>query len=88
MFNCNYSDELRLDENIKKIWEIENFFEPKRGMTAQETDVEKFSNTTTVRDETGRFVVRLPFIEEKLLSQDICWKKEYKAGQIKLWLTK
>lgn len=59
------NEELNLDESIKKFWEIESSFETKKGMTVQETDVEKFFEARTTRDENGRFIVRLPFVNEK-----------------------
>ncbi|XP_063826497.1 uncharacterized protein LOC135075980 [Ostrinia nubilalis] len=50
------------DDLLKKFWEMEN--EPntiQKEMTESEKVCEKIFEATTVRDEEGRFVVRLPF---------------------------
>lgn len=50
------------DDLLKKFWEMEN--EPntiQKEMTKSEKICEHLFETTTVRDEEGRFVVRLPF---------------------------
>ncbi|XP_063825323.1 uncharacterized protein LOC135074871 [Ostrinia nubilalis] len=50
------------DDLLKKFWEMEN--EPntiQKEMTESEKLCEKIFEATTVRDEEGRFVVRLPF---------------------------
>ncbi|XP_026331312.1 uncharacterized protein LOC113238692, partial [Hyposmocoma kahamanoa] len=58
------------DELLKKFWEMEN--EPnmiKNEMTKSEKQCEDFFDSTTVRDDLGRFVVRLPFATEDPKSQ-------------------
>ncbi|XP_063539370.1 uncharacterized protein LOC134748506 [Cydia strobilella] len=53
------------DDLLRKFWEMEN--EPnmiKKDMTKSEQQCEEFFNLTTVRDDDGRLVVRLPFATE------------------------
>ncbi|XP_047988416.1 uncharacterized protein LOC125228022 [Leguminivora glycinivorella] len=53
------------DDLLKKFWEMEN--EPnsiEKEMTKSEQQCEEFFNSTTVRDDDGRLVVRLPFSTE------------------------
>ncbi|XP_047022485.1 uncharacterized protein LOC124631893 [Helicoverpa zea] len=54
------------DDLLRQFWEIER--EPnniKRKFSKEEEMCEEFYDATTVRDETGRFVVRLPFQNEE-----------------------
>ncbi|XP_060800708.1 uncharacterized protein LOC132901847 [Amyelois transitella] len=62
--NIIMSFHIQLEENelIKKFWEIES--EPssnKKILTQEEQDCEDHFKATTCRDETGRYVVELPF---------------------------
>ncbi|XP_061717581.1 uncharacterized protein LOC133525310 [Cydia pomonella] len=53
------------DDLLKRFWEMEN--EPnmiKKDMTKSEQQCEDYFNSTTVRDDEGRIVVRLPFATE------------------------
>ncbi|CAG9102629.1 unnamed protein product [Plutella xylostella] len=50
------------DEMLKLFWELEN--EPnkiEKRLSREEENCEEFYNATTVRDEEGRYVVKLPF---------------------------
>ncbi|CAG9129402.1 unnamed protein product, partial [Plutella xylostella] len=50
------------DEMLKLFWELEN--EPnkiEKTLSREEENCEEFYNATTVRDEEGRYVVKLPF---------------------------
>lgn len=57
-----------LDEQLRKFWEIEEISSD-RTMTHDEIYCEEHYRTTHKRDETGRFIVRLPFLQT--FSQDI-----------------
>ncbi|XP_053614051.1 uncharacterized protein LOC128677326 [Plodia interpunctella] len=62
--NIVMSFHVHLEDNelLKKFWEIEDEPSPKkRILTAEEQDCENHFNMTTRRDETGRYVVELPF---------------------------
>ncbi|XP_060804637.1 uncharacterized protein LOC106135320 [Amyelois transitella] len=62
--NIIMSFHIQLEENelIKKFWEIESEPSPnKKILTQEEQDCEDHFNATTCRDETGRYVVELPF---------------------------
>ncbi|CAG9134415.1 unnamed protein product [Plutella xylostella] len=53
------------DEMLKLFWELEN--EPnkiEKRLSREEENCEEFYNATTVRDEEGRYVVKLPFKSE------------------------
>ncbi|XP_060810689.1 uncharacterized protein LOC106143274 [Amyelois transitella] len=62
--NIIMSFHIQLEENelIKKFWEIESEPSPnKKILTQEEQDCEDHFKATTCRDETGRYVVELPF---------------------------
>lgn len=53
-----------LDQTLKKFWEIENVQTVVNHTPSEEARAsEEFFERTTTRDKTGRFIVRLPFIE-------------------------
>ena len=56
-----------LDSNLQKFWELEEVPQ-KRFLTAAEQECEDLFATTTTRDSTGRYIVRLPFINKPLFS--------------------
>ncbi|XP_058817142.1 uncharacterized protein LOC131680444 [Topomyia yanbarensis] len=56
-----------LDQQLAKFWEIESCPDT-RGLSKEELACEKYFTETTTRDESGRFVVRLPK-KEDVLSQ-------------------
>ncbi|XP_062542316.1 uncharacterized protein LOC134210285 [Armigeres subalbatus] len=62
---CHIGVEDRLDTQLQRFWEIENFDDGK-ALTPDEQLCEDHFQTTVARDETGRYVVRLPLKEEKV----------------------
>ncbi|CAG7820314.1 unnamed protein product, partial [Allacma fusca] len=55
---CTYT--ITLDELVKRFWEVEEV--PSRQfLTPDEQACEEYYAETTTRDETGRYIVRLPF---------------------------
>lgn len=61
----NLHTQINDDELLKQFWEIER--EPNninRKLSKEEERCEEFYDATTMRDENGRFVVRLPFQNE------------------------
>ncbi|XP_047986442.1 uncharacterized protein LOC125226503 [Leguminivora glycinivorella] len=67
------------DDMLKKFWEMES--EPKdhsKLLTTEEQRCEDFFASTTVRDEEGRYVVKLPLRDDKICkgnSKDIAIKR-------------
>lgn len=56
------------DEILKRFWEIEEQLDTEeRFLTEEEQRCEKFYSDTTKRREDGRYVVKLPFREDKTL---------------------
>ncbi|XP_059217585.1 uncharacterized protein LOC131994736 [Stomoxys calcitrans] len=57
------SDNAALQEQLKRFWELEEVGKPK---PTSDADIwcENFYKSTTYRDQEGRYVVRLPFIQE------------------------
>lgn len=53
-----------LDEQLQKFFEIENF-EGQKSLSAEEKYCEQLFTSTTTRDENGKFIVMLPFKENK-----------------------
>ncbi|XP_062556788.1 uncharacterized protein LOC134221615 [Armigeres subalbatus] len=62
---CHIVVEDRLDTQLQRFWEIENFDDGK-ALTPDEQLCEDHFQNTIARDETGRYVVRLPLKEEKV----------------------
>jgi hypothetical protein len=56
---CFLSQNVELCKQIKRFWEIESFGEDDP-YTEEETFYEKTFVDTTIRDESGRFIVHLP----------------------------
>ncbi|XP_045459242.1 uncharacterized protein LOC123669695 [Melitaea cinxia] len=54
------------DDILKKFWEIEEQSGQKKILTPEEKQCEEFYSSTTRRDESGRYIVRLPFKEVDL----------------------
>ncbi|XP_050343813.1 uncharacterized protein LOC126769218 [Nymphalis io] len=68
------------DDILKRFWEIEEQTSTKQILTPEEKACEEFYSLTTRRDESGRYIVRLPFREENTLcmsgnSRDIAEKR-------------
>ncbi|XP_055910886.1 uncharacterized protein LOC129945251 [Eupeodes corollae] len=63
--SLSFYNEISLDEEIQKFWQIEEL--PQNQMlTAAEQYCENLFEETTYRDKTGRYVVRLPFKDDSL----------------------
>lgn len=68
--NCNHSIVVSMhshyedDANLKKFWQLENDSFDTKILTEEESYCEDFYEKTTRRDDTGRYIVRLPFREE------------------------
>nr|XP_026498604.1 uncharacterized protein LOC113402535 [Vanessa tameamea]XP_026498685.1 uncharacterized protein LOC113402600 [Vanessa tameamea]XP_026500528.1 uncharacterized protein LOC113404014 [Vanessa tameamea] len=68
------------DDILKRFWELEEQTSTKQILTPEEKACEEFYSLTTRRDESGRYIVRLPFREENTLcmsgnSRDIAEKR-------------
>ncbi|XP_055543392.1 uncharacterized protein LOC129728940 [Wyeomyia smithii] len=63
--SCHFCVEDTLDTMLQRFWEIENFDDGK-ALTPDEKFCEKHFQSTVTRDETGRYVVRLPLKEDKV----------------------
>ncbi|XP_038215213.1 uncharacterized protein LOC119834785 [Zerene cesonia] len=69
------------NELLKKFWELESeSSKPKKYFTLEEENCERLFKETTSRDETGRFIVKLPFKSNNPLckfgnSKDIARKR-------------
>ncbi|XP_062557315.1 uncharacterized protein LOC134222188 [Armigeres subalbatus] len=62
---CHICVDETLDSQLQRFWEIENFDEGK-ALTPNEQHCEEHFQATVARDDTGRYIVRLPLKEEKL----------------------
>lgn len=58
-----------IDENIKQFWLLEELTSVHH-LTSNDIAAESFYTTTTTRLKTGRFMVRLPFRQSRLLLGD------------------
>ncbi|XP_065092079.1 uncharacterized protein LOC135712910 [Ochlerotatus camptorhynchus] len=56
-------DEPSLSQLVSKFWEIEDF-KPSQHLTKEEQFCEELYTQTTVRDASGRYIVKLPFIRD------------------------
>ncbi|XP_072946331.1 uncharacterized protein [Epargyreus clarus] len=58
--------QINCDDLLKKFWELESDQESshKKHLTADEQRCEQIFSDTTIRDESGRYVVKLPFRHE------------------------
>ncbi|XP_055527328.1 uncharacterized protein LOC129719944 [Wyeomyia smithii] len=63
--SCHFCVEGTLDTMLQRFWEIENFDDGK-ALTPDEQFCEEHFQSTVTRDETGRYVVRLPLKEDKV----------------------
>lgn len=61
---CGMVNNIDLDSQLRKFWELEEF-KGKPEFTVSESSIEENFERSVRRDETGRFVVRLPFIKNK-----------------------
>lgn len=52
------------DEILRRFWEIEEQSSSKKILTPEERKCEELYSKSTIRDSSGRYVVRLPFREE------------------------
>ncbi|XP_055634284.1 uncharacterized protein LOC129774549 [Toxorhynchites rutilus septentrionalis] len=64
--SCHICVEDSLDTQLQRFWEIENFDDGK-ALTPDENFCEEYFQSTVVRDNTGRYVVRLPLRKDKVL---------------------
>lgn len=58
----NTIQRVSLDEQLRRFWEIEEMH-PERTLTSDEEYCEEHYRKTHKRDPTGRFIVRLPFVQ-------------------------
>lgn len=65
-FSCfgTYINEDSIDEQLKEFWEIEEVNAHEESKNCDENQCEQFFCKTTTRDVSGRYQVRLPFINE------------------------
>ncbi|XP_053691698.1 uncharacterized protein LOC128740194 [Sabethes cyaneus] len=63
--SCHICVNDRHDTQLQGFWEIESF-EDRKALTPDEQHCENHFNSTTPRDKTGRYVVRLPLKENEL----------------------
>ncbi|XP_053685762.1 uncharacterized protein LOC128735296 [Sabethes cyaneus] len=63
--SCHICVDDRLDSQLQRFWEIESF-EDGKALTPDEQHCENHFTSTTTRDKTGRYVVRLPLKENEL----------------------
>lgn len=54
-----------LDQQLKRFWELEEVDGTSRLLTKDERMCEQYYEKTVARDENGRFIVRLPFSQNK-----------------------
>ncbi|XP_059223205.1 uncharacterized protein LOC131996995 [Stomoxys calcitrans] len=64
MINSCESADIKLDQQLEKFWEVEQVNNKKKFWTEEEAECEKIFLETTQRDDTGRFVVKIPFKNE------------------------
>jgi hypothetical protein len=83
LFICN---EPPIDFKLQRFWEQEEIVSPIR--TKEEEAVEGHFVETTTRDETGRFVVRLPRHSQNLQLGDSYTTAEYRFRQLERRLTR
>ena len=83
LFICN---EPPIDFKLQRFWEQEEIVSPIR--TKEEEAVEEHFVETTTRDETGRFVVRLPRHSQNLQLGDSYTTAEYRFRQLERRLTR
>lgn len=62
---CLLTQQLSIDETIKMFWELEEYKSNNTLLSKEEQCCENYFVNTTGRDASGRFVVRLPFRENK-----------------------
>ncbi|XP_055605769.1 uncharacterized protein LOC129753943 [Uranotaenia lowii] len=62
---CHICVDDSLDTQLQRFWEVENFDNGK-ALTPDEQHCEDHFKTTVSRDDTGRYIVRLPLNEEKV----------------------
>lgn len=60
---CNFTQTLELNEQLKKFWEIEEISSSKQPFSSDEILCEKLFTETTERADNGRFSVRIPLKE-------------------------
>lgn len=58
-------NEINLDKSLTKFWEIEEVPQPNTIKSLEDEKCEKHFDETHFRDEEGRFVVKLPFIDNR-----------------------
>jgi hypothetical protein len=83
LFICN---EQPMDFKLQRFWEQEEIVSPIR--TKEEEAVERHFVETTTRDETGRFVVRLPRSSQNLQLGNSYTTAEHRFQQLKRNLTR
>lgn len=58
---------ITIDDQLRKFWEVEHVNETERAETIQEKRCQEFYKDTYKRDSSGRFIVRLPFIDQSIV---------------------
>ncbi|XP_055526962.1 uncharacterized protein LOC129719596 [Wyeomyia smithii] len=58
------STEDTLSQQLRKFWEFEEYLPASNHLTEEEQLCEKHFSDHTIRDESGKFVVRLPFLRD------------------------
>ncbi|XP_058449300.1 uncharacterized protein LOC131429265 [Malaya genurostris] len=52
-----------LSQQLRMFWELEEYANTKPYLSSQETQCENHFKENTIRDDSGRFIVRLPFLD-------------------------
>ncbi|XP_071648512.1 uncharacterized protein [Temnothorax longispinosus] len=75
---CLVTQQISLDDTLRKFWELEEYTDNNTRLSKEEQYCENHFANTTKRDASGRFVVRLPFRENRAQlgqSRDIAMKR-------------
>ncbi|XP_077279448.1 uncharacterized protein LOC143906938 [Temnothorax americanus] len=75
---CLVTQQISLDNTLRKFWELEEYTDNNTRLSKEEQHCENHFVNITKRDASGRFVVRLPFRENRAQlgqSRDIAMKR-------------
>ncbi|XP_071562311.1 uncharacterized protein [Temnothorax nylanderi] len=75
---CLITQQISIDDTLRKFWELEEYANNNPRLSKEEQCCENHFINTTTRDVSGRFVVRLPFRENRTQlgqSRDIAMKR-------------